>query len=209
MGFGTSVRRRLGAFEVPAADLYRSVFVNLDDLATTLASLGDARRVLEVGCGDGSLAQRITAALPQAEYLGIDIAPQPGRLYRGDPHRAVFRSRSTQVLLAEEPEPFDLVVVVDVLHHVPAPAREELLRDAAQLIAPDGTLAVKDWERGRNLPHALAYAADRYVSGDRTVAFPDREELRSLLDRALPGFRVVCEARIPPRRNNVLYAMCR
>ncbi|HEY3139800.1 MAG TPA: class I SAM-dependent methyltransferase [Acidimicrobiales bacterium] len=209
MGIGTALRHRLGTLEIHAAELYRSAFINLEDLATTLASLGDAERILEIGCGDGSLGQRLVEAFPKASYLGIDIAESAGRLYRGDPSRATFRPLSTGQLLAEDPELFDLVVIVDVLHHVPGPARTDLLRDAANLTAPTGTLVVKDWERGNNVSHMLAYAADRYVSGDRTVAFPEREELRQLIADALPGFAITCETRVPPRRNNVLYALRR
>jgi 2-polyprenyl-6-hydroxyphenyl methylase/3-demethylubiquinone-9 3-methyltransferase len=75
------------------------------------------------------------------------------------------------------------------------------------LVAPGGLLAVKEWERRPNAFHALAYGSDRYVSGDRGVSFLDRDELVALLDTAAPGLARVCEARIPPRRNNLLVAL--
>lgn len=209
MGIGPQVRHRLGRFEIPAAEAYRNRFINLDDLATTLASLTAAKRILEIGCGDGALAQRLCGVFPAAEYLGIDVADRPGRLFRGDANRAVFRSVSSADLLAENPDRFDLVVIVDVVHHIPARLRAPVLADAARLVTPDGMVAVKDWERGNGIAHLMAYTADRYVTGDPNVRFPSRAELRDLIDTALPGFDVVCEARIPPRRNNVLYALRR
>lgn len=209
MGIGTTIRHRLGRWEIPAADAYRSRFINLDDLADTLASLTGPKRILEIGCGDGSFAERLCAVFPDAEYLGIDISPAPGRLFRGDRSRATFRGVLSADLIAEGPAPFDLVAIVDVVHHVPERMRVPILRDAATLTAPDGMVAVKDWERGRGLAHVMAYTADRYVSGDKTVRFPSREELRTTIDEGLPGFEVACEARIPPRRNNVLYALRR
>jgi 2-polyprenyl-6-hydroxyphenyl methylase/3-demethylubiquinone-9 3-methyltransferase len=54
----------------------------------------------------------------------------------------------------------------------------------------------------------MAYTADRYVTGDK-VRFPSRAELRELIGAGLHGFSTVCEARIPPRRNNVLYLLRR
>lgn len=209
MGIGTAVRTRLGRWEVPAAELYRSAFINLDDLAASLASLGPARRILEIGCGDGSMADRLCAAFPAAEYLGIDVAPEPGRLFRGDRNRAHFRSRSSTDLLAEKGELFDLVAIVDVVHHVAEDLRGPVLRDAAALLAPHGSIMLKEWERGRGVPHLMAYAADRYVSGDRTVRFLSGPELRALVRDNLPDFAPVCEARIPPHRNNVLLALRR
>lgn len=207
MGFGASVRRRLGRWEVPAADLYRSLFVELDDLAATVASLGNAERILEIGCGDGAFADSLCLTYPQAHYLGIDVSDNPGRLFRGDRSRARFRSITTTELLAERPRQFDLVVVVDVLHHVAEDQRAQVLRDAAALTAPAGLIAVKEWERGRGAAHALAYAADRYVSGDATVRFMPEHELRQVVGSALPGFELACKARVPPRRNNLLLAL--
>lgn len=208
MGIGTAVRHRLGRFEIPAAEAYRNRFINLDDLATTVASLAQPKRILEIGCGDGAFGERLCRVYPDAEYLGIDISPHVGRLFRGDRGRAEFRTMLSSDLVAEDPEPFDLVAIVDVLHHVPEQLRRSILVDAGTLTAPDGTIAVKDWERGRGLAHLMAYAADRYVTGDK-VRFPSRDELRELIDAGLPGFSAVCEARIPPRRNNVLYLLRR
>lgn len=209
MGFGTAVRHRLGRWEAPASELYRSAFINLDDLAASLASLGPAKRILEIGCGEGAMAERLCQVYPDAEYLGIDISGQPGRMFQGDRSRATFRTMSSTELLAESPGTFDLVTIVDVVHHVSDDLRPQVLRDAAALTAPDGLLAVKEWEQGRGIAHLIAYTADRYVSGDAEVRFMPSAELRELVASALPDFRLVCESRIPPRRNNLLLAMRR
>jgi 2-polyprenyl-3-methyl-5-hydroxy-6-metoxy-1,4-benzoquinol methylase len=209
VGLGTAVRTRLGRWEVPAAELYRSAFINLDDFAASLASLGPVKRILEIGCGDGSVADRLCAVYPDAEYVGIDIAENPGRLYRGDPSRATFRSMYSSALVGEAPEPFDLVTIVDVVHHVAEDLRGSVLRDAATLTAPGGMIALKEWERGRGIPHLMAYTADRYISGDTTVRFMAPDELRELIATNLTEFTTVCETRIPPHRNNVLFALRR
>lgn len=209
MGIGSAVRRRLGRFEIPASEAYRNRFIDLDSLATTLASLTGAKRILEIGSGDGSFGERLVKVFPDATYVGIDVAATPGRFYREDPARATFRSITSSDFLAEHPEPFDLVTIVDVVHHVPEELRIPILTDAAKLTAPGGMVAVKEWERGKGLAHVMAYTADRYVSGDKTVRFADRDELRQMIETGLPDFRVVCESRIPPRRNNVLYALRR
>lgn len=209
MGIGTAVRHRLGRWEVPAAELYRSAFINLDDLATALASLGPVKRILEIGCGEGAMADRLCRVYPGARYVGIDISGQPGRMFQGDVSRATFRTMSSTELLAERPASFDLVTIVDVVHHIADDLRPQVLRDAAELTGPEGLLAVKEWEQGRGLSHFIAYTADRYVSGDADVRFMPSAELRDLIATTLPEFRLVCESRIPPRRNNLLLALRR
>ncbi len=207
MGLGTAVRTRLGRWEIPAAELYRSAFINLDDLASSLATVVPAKRILEIGCGDGAMADRLCTAYPDAEYLGIDISPNPGRLFRGDRSRATFRSVYSSELVAEQVPRFDLVAIVDVVHHVAEDIRAAVLRDAAALTAPGGSVAFKEWERGRGVPHLMAYTADRYVSGDTTVRFMDPAEIRGLAEANLPGFSLISETRIPPHRNNVLLVL--
>ena len=203
---GALVRRILPEhLERTVADAYRDAFVNLDDLARTIGSLGRFRRIIEVGCGEGALSSRLVRTT-EARILGIDIAPNPGRGYTGDRAQATFRSQRVEDLLAEGATA-DLVVLSDVIHHVPVAERPAFLRSCRRLLAPGGLLVVKEWERRGNVFHALAYGSDRYVSGDRTVSFLTRDELLALLTEADDGLSVVCEARIPPRRNNLLVGL--
>jgi 2-polyprenyl-6-hydroxyphenyl methylase/3-demethylubiquinone-9 3-methyltransferase len=202
MSLGPTVRRLLGPLESTAADRYRRFFIDLDDLARTLGRLTPVTTILEVGAGDGCLATRLLERFPRASYLGIDIASSPGRLFDGDARRAAFLSQPVEDL--DDGRLFDLVVLVDVLHHVPGDQRSAVLAGAAAHVRPGGFLAIKDWVRGRNLGHLLAYTSDRYITGDANVAFFEREELLELIARSVPTAQVTFEAHVPPRRNNLL-----
>ncbi|GAB2962727.1 hypothetical protein GCM10017788_79650 [Amycolatopsis acidiphila] len=211
MPVGTAVRRVLGRFEPVAIEVYRGMFIDLDCLARTVLSVvPQAKRVLEIGCGDGAMAAALRRVRPDVELVGLDPGtPEPGRMFVGDRAGVTFRGISTAQLLAEEPAPFDLVVLCDVLHHVAESEREQVLREAAQLTAAGGTVAVKEWEHRGGPGTAVAYCADRYVSGDATVRFMPRGELDGMLAGALPGWEVTCEAWIPPRRANRLVTLRR
>lgn len=203
---GALVRRVLPErVERAVADAYRDAFVDLDDLARTIGSLGRFETAVEVGCGEGALASRLTRTT-DATILGIDIAPNPGRNYAGAPGRVEFRQQRVEDLVAEGAAA-DLVVLSDVIHHVPDADRADFVRSCVALVAPGGLLVVKEWERRSNAFHALAYGSDRYVSGDRGVSFLSRDELVGLLTATAESMAVVCEARIPPRRNNLLVAL--
>jgi 2-polyprenyl-3-methyl-5-hydroxy-6-metoxy-1,4-benzoquinol methylase len=198
VALGPAVRTRLGRWEIPAADAYRSLFINLADCAAVLATAFPAKRILEVGCGDGSFAQRLLERCPEAAYTGIDVSAEPGRLFRGDTGRARFQSIDSTSYLATEPEPFDLVVLVDVLHHVPLALRAAVLADVRALTVPGGHYAIKEWDPLPGPVHTVAYLADRFLTGDR-IAHVTPAELKTRLDDEL-----VLEARIPPRRHNYL-----
>jgi 2-polyprenyl-6-hydroxyphenyl methylase/3-demethylubiquinone-9 3-methyltransferase len=201
---GPAVRTRLGRFEIPAADAYRAAFINLDAAAQVLASVAPAKRILEIGCGDGSFGQRLLERYPDAEYVGIDIADEPGRLFRGDRSRASFRSTDSATFLATEPEPFDLVVMVDVVHHIPQGLRDQVLREMRALTAPGGRYAIKEWDPVRGPVHAACWALDRYVTGDR-IEHIHSDDLKAWVSRLL-GDRLVLDARVPPHRHNYLVA---
>ena len=52
-----AVRRTLGPLEPLAIRTYRGAFIDLDSLAVTIGSLApNAKRILEIGCGDGAMA---------------------------------------------------------------------------------------------------------------------------------------------------------
>src|SRR5918992_3350490 len=115
MPMGPTVRRRLGRLEQPAADMYRRLFFNVPDFAARVrAVVGNRRRIAEIGCGDGEVATALVDTFPDAEYLGIDIAEDPGRRYRGPADRAQFATMRSALLARSEPAKFDLVVIADV-----------------------------------------------------------------------------------------------
>ena len=193
--------------EVRAGQAYRALMINLEELAATVASLGPAHRILEIGCGKGALATKLALAFPEADYLGIDPLADPGRNFRGDRSLMVFRSMLSSELLAGNPDPFDLVLVVDVLHHVPKTDHPLLLSDAAALTRPGGLVVVADWERGRGPADLFCYLTCRWLTRDRDVRFIGGPELRELVRDGLPGFENVVTTRVPPHRNNLLFAL--
>lgn len=211
MSVGAAVRGALGRFEPAAIRGYRGMFIDLDALATTVASVTPkAARILEIGCGDGAMAAALRRVLPQADVVGLDpAAPSPGRMYDGDRTGVEFRPISTTELLREKPDPFDLIMICDVIHHVAEHERVQVLKDAAELTAPGGTVALKEWELRPGLANSAAFFADRFVSGDATVRFMARPELDKLIDAAMPGWSVSSESRVPPRKANLLLTLRR
>jgi 2-polyprenyl-3-methyl-5-hydroxy-6-metoxy-1,4-benzoquinol methylase len=211
MTIGSSVRRMLGPrLERAAADRYRRMFVDLDALAATIAGLGPFASVIEVGCGEGALMSRLMDALdPDATAVGIDIAPNPGHGYSGRNSNVVFRQAAVAEMVAEGRH-FDLVVVSDVLHHIPPADRIAFLESCRDLLAPHGTIVVKEWVRRRNVAHLAAYTSDRYISGDKGVQFYNQDELRTVFSDV---FRVdglpLITSHTPPHWNNVVMATTR
>jgi len=202
MPLGPAVRRLFGRHEHRVAELYRSIFVDIDAYARQIGDwVPAARRILEVGCGEGAVTERLAPLYPDAEILAIDITPRVGRLFRGRRDRVTFAEVTVQQVAAEQPGAFDLVILSDVLHHVPTTMRGALLAAVRATVAPGGYLIFKDWERTAAPIHWLCHAGDRWLTGDR-VRYLRRREAEAMLADAFGRSAVVAQARVRPWRNN-------
>jgi 2-polyprenyl-6-hydroxyphenyl methylase/3-demethylubiquinone-9 3-methyltransferase len=206
MGIGASIRRAFGPWEREVASAYRAIYVDLGGLARAVTrQVPHAARILEVGGGEGAMTELLAANYPQAQILSIDITDRLGRLYAGRPDLVEFRCVAVNEIADEQPMAFDLVVLSDVLHHVPQDLRGEFLRDVARCVAPGGQLVIKEWARSHTPIHWLCHASDRWLTGDR-IAFLTPAELGELVGRAVPALRRAGEGTIAPWANNFFQA---
>lgn len=112
-----------------------------------------ARRILDAGCGSGGLVRAM--ARSDRQVTGIDFAPEMVKL--AQEHSQGVGGVEFQVadILAWAPiEPYDAVVSVTTLHHLPfGPAVERL----ASWVRPGGRLVIVDLTRIAS-PADFAYA---------------------------------------------------
>ena len=205
MRLGPLIRRLFGPYERQVAEAYKRVFIDLDDFAGRLRLwVPHPARILEVGCGEGAMMERLATIYPGATITGIDIKPTVGRLYRGDTARVTFLQRTADDVARHEPASFHLVVLCDVLHHVRPLERPSLLSAISRTMAPGGSLAVKDWIISSSPIHWLSWFADRYVTGDN-VEFFTPQSTQVLLMGAFGQDAIRGEALVRPWSNNVAY----
>ena len=99
----------------------------------------DGKRVLDVGCGGGILADAM--ARRGAEVLGIDLATKALRVAQlhaleAQTPRVQYREISAEALAAEQPGSFDVVTCMEMLEHVPDPSL--VVHACANLVKPGG-----------------------------------------------------------------------
>lgn len=204
MSIGPKVRQLLGPIEAPISSAYRSMFLNVNALGEAIARVPFGPRVLEVGVGDGMIAAQLLSRRTDATVLGIDLAEKPGGLFEGDRSRVAFRTVSTSDLLAENPEPFDAVIIADVLHHVPVTARPALLRDVNSLLAKDGMLLVKDSVVMKSLGYWMGHFSDYWITGDKNVSYMREADLRRLVVENVDGLESCDRTTISPWKMNLM-----
>jgi 2-polyprenyl-6-hydroxyphenyl methylase/3-demethylubiquinone-9 3-methyltransferase len=192
-----------GPYERQISEAYRSIYINIDAFVDLICQWKPkAKKILEVGCGEGAVSERLHAAYLDATVTAIDITPRIGRLYRGPRDRIQFIRCTAEELVATESEKYDLVVLSDVLHHVPIEFRQPLLEAIRNLLAPGGTFIFKDWQRNSTPIHWMCFASDRWLTGDR-INYLTREEMREHLAASFGAAALIAEARVTPWWNNL------
>jgi len=129
----------------------------------SIASLA-GKRVLDVGCGGGILAEAM--ARQGATVKGIDLAEKPLRvaaLHRLESQVAVEYERvAAEDLAAREPGAYDVVTCMEMLEHVPEPA--STVASCAALANPGGHVFFSTINRNAKA-YLLAVVGAEYVLG--------------------------------------------
>src|SRR5580700_552765 len=98
------------------------------------------KRVLDVGCGGGLLAESLARA--GAQVTAIDLAPgmiEVARLHAAEGGLNIdYRLAAAEELARSRPQAFDVVTCMEMLEHVPQPAA--MVATLAQLLVPGGAL---------------------------------------------------------------------
>ena len=167
--------------------------MDLTKEATALASaMPSDAHLLDVGGGDGEPLNYLLVLRPDLRVTTLDTGPVVGqwleRRFEGQVQRLPGMSLADYVA-ACRPDP-DVVLLADVLHHVPELARPAFLQGVAVLLqrVPLLRIIVKDVEPG-SWRARLGYWSDRYVTGDRAVSPISRERLVRLLLESLGPLR--------------------
>ena len=113
------------------------------------------RKVVDIGCGGGILAESMAAS--GAIVTGIDMAEGPLAVARLHQHESAakveYRQATAEELAASEAGSYDLVTCLEMLEHVPDPAR--VIESCATLVKSGGHVFFSTINRN---PKSFAFA---------------------------------------------------
>jgi len=121
------------------------------------AALRPDHRVLEVGCGTGTLLIQIKQLHPRVEVVGLDPDPKALARARRKAPRAALSIQFDSGFAGELPYPdasFDRVFS-SMFHHLPADEKRKTLNEAQRVLGPDGELHLLDFEGPEDGGHSF------------------------------------------------------
>lgn len=141
-------------------------------------------RILDLGCGTGTLALMIRRSQPQAEVEGLDADPvMLARAQRKSAEAGLPISFQTGMAqdLPYEDGTFDAVVSSLFFHHLVREQKQVAVAEIKRVLAPGGRLRIADWGRPSGPLMALASTTIRVFDGFA----PTRDNLAGRLSEIL------------------------
>ncbi len=139
--------------------------------------------IADIGSGTGYFAMRFANMVPQGRVYGVDIEPDMVK-YLAERAKREKRDNVIPVAGAPEdprlPEKADLILMVDVFHHIEDRAR--YFRKLRASLKPGGRVAIIDFrlDSPEGPPRAARIAPDRVISELKAAGYTLAKEHRFL-----------------------------
>jgi len=146
--------------------------------------------VLDIGCGNGLLLAWLALNDRLSQGLGCDVSlpALEGARSMGQAYQALHGKHLLDFVDCRDALPagrFDVVSMVDVMHHIPPAAQQQMFLDAVTRVKPGGTLLYKDmvarpwWRAWGNRLHDLVLARQwiHYVPLERVKEWAAQSRL--------------------------------
>ena len=191
------LRRILGHYHRPIIKAYvygRFKIIHLDILERIEQHLPRRGRILDVGCGFGLFDLYFALTSPEREIIGVDINRRRLAVARQAAEELGLPNLRFEYMNVAETQPqerCDAMVTLDILHHVPPEAAQQLLEVAYAHLPAGGVLVAKDVDTVPVHQRWFTWWMDKLMDFRTPVHYRHHQEWRRTLEAI--GFAVELE----------------
>lgn len=106
-------------------------------------ALSSHERILDLGCGTGTLIQHLLHSNSEIEIVGLDPSAEMLTIAQQKLPKSVDLRVGSADLIPFANESFDLIVSTNAFHYFRNPS--QAIREAKRVIKPNGRLIITDW----------------------------------------------------------------
>jgi ubiquinone/menaquinone biosynthesis C-methylase UbiE len=157
------------------------------ELLVEQAAPAPVQRILDLGCGTGTLAIQVKRREPDAEVVGLDADPAMLSQAREKAERAGVELTLTEGFSNELPfedGSFDRVLSTLFFHHLDPEPKRQTAREIARVLRKGGELHVADWGKPSDPVMAIAFLGIRLLDGFDNTADNVQGELPRIFEEA-------------------------
>src|SRR4051794_20901234 len=157
------------------------------ELLVEQAAPAPGQRILDLGCGTGTLAIQVKRREPGAEVAGLDADPEMLAQAKRKAERAGVEVELTEGFSTELPyedASFDRVLSTLFFHHLDPEPKRQSAREIARVLRNGGELHVADWGRPSDPVMAAAFLGIRVLDGFENTAENVHGELPRIFEEA-------------------------
>jgi ubiquinone/menaquinone biosynthesis C-methylase UbiE len=145
------------------------------------------QRILDLGCGTGTLAIQVKSREPGAEVVGLDADPEMLAQARAKAERDRVELQLSEGMSDELPfedGSFDRVLSTLFFHHLDPEPKRRTAREIARVLRKGGELHVADWGKPADPVMAAAFLSIRLLDGFENTADNVHGDLPRIFEEA-------------------------
>ena len=184
-------RRIIAAYDSGLVRAYcrvRFIIININILHLLSLCMRGKVRVLEIGCGFGLFGCYFAAKNPRLRYHGIDL--NAGRIAMAN--RAAKRLNLENITFEAGDaggdlrleDQYDVVIMMDLVHHIPDDAKHRLFSSIQSKLKPDGRIVIKDIARKPAFKLFFTWVLDVLMTKGFDMWYWDEQRFRDAIDRS-------------------------
>ncbi len=155
-------------------------------------------RILDFGCGTGTLTIMLKRACPDADVMGLDLDARALAIAKRKSMESEITIEFFQESISKPYEKskitensFDHIVSSLVLHHLTSEEKRQALKGIFELLKPGGKLLIGDWGKAANPVMRIAFLTVQLLDGFKTTSGNVQGLLPHFIDEA--GFEGTVE----------------